>query len=197
MLLVNMQDEVSIRPAVVGDARTIAGFYRICSGGVADYIWSELAEPGEDLIDVGARRYAREGVPFSYENCLLAELEGEIVGMAHAYRIKPSVDDGFGDVDPVLRPYAELELPGSLYISGVAVSDGCRGHGIGSKLIDRERERARELGCDSLSALVFSGNHGSLRLLGRHGFEVVDRRPVVPHELLEYTGEVLLLSAPV
>jgi hypothetical protein len=28
-------------------------------------------------------------------------------------------------------------------------------------------------------------------------FEVVGRRPVIPHEMLEYTGEVLLLAAPV
>jgi ribosomal protein S18 acetylase RimI-like enzyme len=192
-----MPHEMDIRPAIAGDARIIAEFYQLCSGGVADYIWSELAEPGEDLLDVGTRRYAREGVPFSYQNCLLAALEGEVVGMAHAYRIEPSVDDGLGETDPVLRPYAELELPGSLYISGVAVSASCRGHGIGSALIECERERARELQCDSLSGLVFEGNHGSLRLLARHGFEVVDRRPVVPHQLLEYTGEVLLLAAPV
>jgi ribosomal protein S18 acetylase RimI-like enzyme len=192
-----MTHDFHIRTASARDSRTIAELYRLCSGGVAQYIWSQLAEPGEDPLDVGARRYAREGVPFSYQNCLLACHGDEVVGMAHAYPIDPEVDDGFGEVDPVLRPYAELEVPGSLYISGVAVRSGHRSRGAGSALIERERERARELGIDTLSALVFDGNHGSLRLLGRLGFEVVDRRPVVPHPLLEYTGEVLLVTAPV
>jgi ribosomal protein S18 acetylase RimI-like enzyme len=116
--------------------------------------------------------------------------------MSHGYVIEPAGTDGLGDVDPVLRPYAELEIPGSLYISGVAVLASHRNRGIGSQLLERERERARRLGAPSLSALVFAGNTGSLRLLDRHGFEIVDRRPVVPHPLIEYTGEVLLLQSP-
>jgi hypothetical protein len=67
VLLKSMPHKLDIRPATVGDARTIAEFYQLCSGGVADYIWSQLAEPGGDLLDVGTRRYAREGVPFSYQ----------------------------------------------------------------------------------------------------------------------------------
>ena len=192
-----MSPEVSFRPAVASDARAIAEFYRLCSGGVADYIWTRLAEAGEDPLDVGERRYAREGVAFSYQNCLLAAVGDEPVGMAHAYLIEPSESDGLGDVDPVLRPYAELEIPGSLYISGVAVLASHRNLGIGSRLIELERERARTAGAPSLSALVFAGNTGSLRLLARHGFETVGRRPVVPHPVVQYTGEVFLLECPV
>lgn len=192
-----MPPAVGFRPAVVSDARAIAEFYRLCSGGVADYIWTLFAEDGEPILDVGERRYAREGVAFSYQNCLLATDGDEPVGMAHAYVIEPSASDGLGDVDPVLRPYAELEIPGSLYISGIAVLASHRNLDIGSKLVEFERDRARRLGVPSLSALVFAGNTGSLRLLTRHGFETVDRRPVVFHRLIQYTGEVLLLESPV
>ena len=41
--------DVIIRPARREDAGTIAALYRISSDGVADYIWSRLAEPGEAL----------------------------------------------------------------------------------------------------------------------------------------------------
>lgn len=192
-----MSEDIAYRPAVASDARTIAGFYRLCSGGVADYIWAQLAGDGEPLLDVGERRYAREGVAFSYQNCTLATAGDDAVGMAHGYIIEPGGSDGLGNVDPVLRPYAELEIPGSLYISGVAVLASHRNLGIGSQLIELERERARRLGASELSALVFDGNTGSLRLLDRHAFEVVDSRPVVPHPLLQYTGDVLLLRSPV
>ena len=40
------------------------------------------------IAEAGARRYAREGVAFSYENCLIAELEGATVGMAHSFAME-------------------------------------------------------------------------------------------------------------
>jgi ribosomal protein S18 acetylase RimI-like enzyme len=36
---------------------------------------------------------------------------------------------------------------------------------------------------------------GAVELYRRHGFEIVDRSPVVPHEAIRYTGEVLLMTA--
>ncbi len=67
---------VEFRPARRSDARDIARLFQITSEGVADYIWSQLAEPGQALLDVGAIRYARDDVDFSYQNCLIAEAEG-------------------------------------------------------------------------------------------------------------------------
>ena len=75
---------VLFRPAQRGDAREIARFFQITSEGGADYIWSLIAQPGEDLLEVGAARYAREGVNFSYENCLIAEHQGRVIGMMHS-----------------------------------------------------------------------------------------------------------------
>lgn len=61
---------VVFRPGRSSDARDIARLFQITSEGVADYIWSQLAEPGQDLLDVGTARYARDNVDFSYQNCL-------------------------------------------------------------------------------------------------------------------------------
>jgi len=46
-----------------------------------------------------------------------------------------------------------------------------------------------------VSLLVFERNEGAVELYRRHGFEIVDRSPVVPHEAIRYTGEVLLMTA--
>ena len=47
---------VSFRPAVRADAREIARLFQISSEGCADYIWSQMAQPGQQLLDVGEMR---------------------------------------------------------------------------------------------------------------------------------------------
>lgn len=96
---------VLFRPARRDDARRNCRFFQISSEGGADYIWSLIAQPGEDLLEVGAARYAREGVNFSYENCLIAEQQGRVIGMMHSYvtRHDPHAEPV---TDPVLAPYA-------------------------------------------------------------------------------------------
>ena len=137
--------EPVLRPARREDCRRIAELFRISSDGIADYIWSTLQDdyPGQAPLEIGRQRYAREDTAFSYQNCVVAERDGAVIALLHAFVSAPS--DGVRadeDVDPVLRPYAELEAPGSLYISALAVAPGCRGRGIGTRLLEAARERA-------------------------------------------------------
>ncbi len=68
-----------------------------------------------------------------------------------------------------LRPYAELEDPGSLYISGIAVKEAWRGQGIGTRLM-------------------------AMALHRRLGFREAARRRIVPHPSLEYSeGDAVLM----
>ncbi len=186
---------IAIRPARRDDSRRIAELIRIAADGVADYIWSTLAAPGEDLLDVGARRYAREGAGFSYRNAVLAEHDGAVVGLLLAYAMPPRANAAETEGDPILRPYAELELPGSLYIAGIGVQDGFRRRGIATRLLAVARERARAEALDGMSAIVFAANTASRRLFQNHGFVVADRRAVVPHAMIRHTGEALLYHA--
>jgi hypothetical protein len=89
-----------IRPAQKRECRRIAELYRISSDGVADYIWTKLAQGGEDILEVGRKRYEREGTPFSYENCKLVELEESAVGMLVAFPMK--IDEEYEETDPIL-----------------------------------------------------------------------------------------------
>ncbi len=96
------------------DNLTARGFDReVARLFVVDAIWSKVADPGETFIEAGARRYARDGVAFSYENCLIAEQEGATVGMAHSFDMEED-PDAEPESDPVLKPYSELEDSGSL-----------------------------------------------------------------------------------
>lgn len=192
-----MDPDICFRPADPADSRTIAELFRHSSGGVADYIWQQMAEPGESLLDVGERRYIREDTPFSYQNCIMAVRQGNIVGMMHAFLMEESTGQPDAEAtDPVLRPFAELEVPNSLYISSMSVFPAFRCCGVGSELLALARAEARADGINRLSLLVFEQNEGAVKLYERSGYRVVERKPVVAHDLIRYTGEVLLMVAP-
>jgi ribosomal protein S18 acetylase RimI-like enzyme len=166
--------------------------YSTASDGVADYIWTQLAEPREDILDVGARRYAREDSQFSYKNCTMAEVNGEVAGMMVAYRMEDNPQPA-PDMDPVLRPYAILEQPGSYYICGAAVYPHYRNHGIGSRLLEIAQRDALTRKLRQLSLIVFEQNVDAKRLYDRKGFYEIARQPVVPHPLIHHTGDALLM----
>lgn len=184
-----------IRPARVADAGAIARMFLVSSDGLAAYIWGLLAAPGEALEEVGTRRYARSGVAFSFENALVAEEDGAVIGMAHAFAIAAGPRDApTEEPDPVLRPYAELEAPGSLYLAGLAVEPGWRGQGLGARLMDATEARADALGLDRVSLICFEANEGAMRFYRRRGYAETDRRALVPHPTLRYaSGDAVLM----
>jgi ribosomal protein S18 acetylase RimI-like enzyme len=193
-----MPDDAILRPARGEDAPVIARLFLISSDGLAEYIWARLGMAGRTPEEVGAARYARDdGEAFSYRNCTVAERGGAVVGMVHSYPMdRPETPEE--ENDPILRPYAELEDYGSLYISSVAVLEGHRGLGLGHRLLDAAHARAKALGRPRVSLICIDRNEGAMRLYRRLGYRELDRRAIVPHPCLHYTeGEALLLARPV
>ena len=185
--------QILFRDAQAADAHAIAELYRMAAGGVADVAWDKLRDKDEDILDTGARRFAREGTGFSYQNCALGESRGRIVALMHAYPMQVDADFDPETVDPVLRPYTELEEAGSYYISGVAVRADLRGRGIGTKLLRMAELRAMTRGLNAVSLIAFAENKGSVRLYDRLGYKVVDSRAIVPHPAIPYGGSALLM----
>ena len=193
------QPDVHVRPAERGDCRSIAELFLIASDGLARYIWGRENPAGLPLIEVGAQRYAREDVAFSYRNCMVADVDGTVAGLLHSFPMHPQdAEDAHATPDPVLRPYGQLEDYGSLYISAVAVFEQYRGLGIGSRFLAEAQSRARRFAYPRLSLICFEHNHGAMNLYRRLGYQESDRRPVVPHPCLRYTeGDAVLLVRPV
>jgi ribosomal protein S18 acetylase RimI-like enzyme len=191
----------AIRPARPEDCGDIAMLFLLSSDGLAEYIWSQAGPEGASPLETGRRRYAREGVAFSYQNCLVAEEDG--LAMLHSFVMPPREETGDeaaandndnGEaVDPVLQPYAELEDPGSLYVSGVAVTPEHRGRGLGGKLMAQARARAEALDLPRVSLICFEANETAMQLYRRLGYAEVDRRPVVPHPSLHYSAGAAVL----
>lgn len=189
-------NKVVFRAATRADAHTIAKLFQIASEGVSDYVWSTIKEPeyaSLSLLERGAQRYLREGVDFSYQNCDIAEIDGEPAGMLHAYVMGDEVGQAPADMDPVLLPYVELEEPKSLYISGLALFDEYRGSGVGTRLLDFAYKRARAEGMKKISLICFEDNAGAYRLYEREGFKERKRRTVVPHPLIHHAGDAVLM----
>jgi ribosomal protein S18 acetylase RimI-like enzyme len=192
-------DRVTFRAAARDDSRKIAELFRISSDGVVDYVWTTLAPeyPGLEPVEIGAIRYASEEGDFSFANCVLAELDGEVIGQLCTYPVEASAEEPDEPVDPVLEPYARLEIPGTLYISSLALFEEFRGMGLGKKMLSIARDLARERNLDALSLLVFEQNTGAVKLYEREGFREVARAPVVPHPLIRHVGDVILMAAEV
>jgi ribosomal protein S18 acetylase RimI-like enzyme len=184
--------KVIFRPAHKNDARKIAELYRISSDGLAEYIWTTLAQSSEDILDVGTRRYAWENTLSGYQNCIIAELNQQVVGMLGAYPIC-SPEEKPPEEDPVLAPYSKLEESHSLYISGVALYEKYRSCGIGSLLLEMAEQQARDQAIEKLSLIVFEQNTGAKKLYEIMGYQEVARETIYPHPLIRYTGNALLM----
>ena len=183
--------EPVVRPARKQDCAAIAALYSISSDGVADYIWTRLAAAGQDILDVGRQRYEREGTAFSYENCTIVEVNGAVAGMLVAFPMH--VDPEAEESDPVLAPYSRLEEDNSYYVCGVALFPEFRGLGLGTRLMALAEQHAREQGFGKLSLIVFEKNEGAMRLYDRLGYREVAREAIVPHPLIHYTGDAVLM----
>lgn len=181
---------LEFRAAKKEDCRTIAELYSISSDGVADYIWTKLAEEGENILDVGQRRYEQEESVFSYKNCIIAEKDKKIIGMLVAFPMK---SDGSIPDDPVLAPYSVLEADNSFYICGVALKPEYRGQGVGTQLMKLAEQQARIRKFKSLSLVVFEANSAAVELYKKLGYREIKREKIVSHPLIHYTGDALLM----
>lgn len=182
-----------IRPAEKSDCRSIAELTHISSDGVSNYIWSQFADQGEDLLDIGQHRYERENADFSYQNCSIVEIDNKVAGMLIAFPMYTGEEEKGSGCDPVLAPYSRLEEDDSYYVSGVALFPKYRGQGIGTHLLVFAENKALENGRKKLSLIVFDQNEGAKRLYQRHGYQITAREAIVPHKLIKYTGDALLM----
>ena len=198
-----MSREYTIRPAIRDDAREIAKLIAISSDGVAEIEWHEEADKEHcDPLDIGERTYQNPQGDYSFNNATILEKNAEVAGMLLAFGMpeadprnpvnRPSADD-----ENVFAPYIYLEEPNSWYVCGVAIYPEHRGHGLGTRLMELANKQAMKYGFSTLSLVVFEQNRSALKLYEKLGYTVVDQAPVVPHPLIHYDGNALLMTRSV
>ncbi len=130
----------------------------------------------------------------SYHRATVAVVDNEVVGIYVCHSSSEDAAVSRGNLVNILRCYglrAGLRVlqralrigtvlppptPGSDYISQLGVSPSRRGQGIGTRLLQRQCERSRELGRRALELDVAAPNHGARRLYERLGFRVIAER---------------------
>lgn len=185
----------SIRPATPDDARALAELVDMAGEGLPAYLWARMAEPGEDIWQVGERRARREEGSFSYRNAHVAEVSGAVAGALIGYALPDEPVAIGADFPAMFVPLQELEnlVPGSWYVNVLAVYPRFRGRGLGGRLLDLAESVARAQGRARTSIIVFDRNEGARRLYARHGYREVARRPMVKEDWVCESEESLLL----
>ena len=111
----------------------------------------------------------------SHENIWIADLDGTIAGIIIAYHGERAAELD----EPIKQWLITHDRPGNLdpetdgdvlYIDSVAVNSEFGGRGIGTKLIQRVIERAREINLPAVTLNVDQDNPAAARLYERLGF---------------------------
>lgn len=137
--------DLCIRPAHPGDARAVCAIYdyHVAHGTASfDSEGPSEAEWADKIADI-----VGHGWPI-----LVAERGGEVLGYAYATQFRP-------------RAAYALTCENSIYIA-----DAARGTGVGTALLGRLVDAARECGFEQMIAVIGGGEPASVALHGKLGF---------------------------
>jgi ribosomal protein S18 acetylase RimI-like enzyme len=188
------------RRATIADARAMAELVNFAGEGLPFYLWTRMAEAGEDPWEIGRRRAERESGSFSYLNAIMLEEEGKAVACLIGYLLP----DDPQPVDRASLPamfvgMQELEnlAPGTWYVNVLATYPEHRGKGYGRRLLALAEELAVSAGAKGLSIIVADSNHGARRLYERSGYREVAKRPMVKEGWRSEGANWVLLTKPI
>lgn len=176
---------VTLRPATPDDALDAAPL--IYAAGPA--LFNVMFGPRErDVLRFFEALFRLPRNPFSYENAVLAEQGGRVVGLAICAdaAVRRRIGRRMFWLAPRLRgPFALLRRlphvldimacatdppPEAFYLSILAVAPASRGQGIGSLLLEEVQRQAQAAGCRCIALHTELDNVAAQRLYARHGY---------------------------
>ena len=157
-----------------------------------------LAWPVDEILDSNGLTYeqlyesitliaANEETIYSYENTIVAEIDGKVVGAMCAYdgadyqRLKQPIVDVLGP-DCGFAKTKETEA-GEFYLDSVGVLPEYRGRGIASRIIEAQCERAASHGHKVAGLIVDIDKPQVEALYSRLGFTCLDEKDFFGHTM--------------
>jgi ribosomal protein S18 acetylase RimI-like enzyme len=172
----------TIRPATPADAPAMTRFVDMAGEGLPHYLWSQMAEPGEDPWVVGARRAARDQGGFSYTHATMLEADGDVAGCLVGYPLadEPEPFDP-AQTPPLFVPMLQLEAlaAGTWYINVLAIEPAWQGQGLGARLLAHADTLAAHSASQGTSLIVADDNTAARRFYARNGYRELASRPMV------------------
>jgi ribosomal protein S18 acetylase RimI-like enzyme len=176
-----------IRPAVRSDSAKAVPLIRQAIGHIA-FVLTGTTD-GQETDAILCDFFSQGDNRISYQNGLVAEEEGELVGLAILYdgAIARELDEPLeraaagksGDADYCIPTEAEAS---EFYLDTLSVTPCCQGKGYGRKLIEAGCDRARNLGHLRIGLLVEVESLAVKRLYDRLGFRADYTRWIVGQE---------------
>ncbi len=172
--------ELKIRKAKKHEASQVAEFLLLAMEG---FVYTMIAEKNrEKAIECLAYFCLQENNQYSYQNCWVVEVNGEIIAAANVYNgadlltlREPVIHYIRENYNPVFNPGIETEA-GEFYIDTFAVHPSFQGKGIGLKILEFLIEEYGVNQKTPLGLLVESDNVAANKLYTKAGFRYVQKR---------------------
>ncbi len=194
-----MEHEHSIRQAQPEDIPHLTYFRLEAHDGINEALFENLKLSVKDIIEMEMQ----DSESFeSYQTFWVAELDSKISGGMQIFPWDRLETQAYNPIIPKERlyieePFEELNAPGTYYIHALGVFPEFKRQGIASKLVLHARAIAKSEGFDALSLYCVEDNTGAVKLYEKHGFEIVDKRPMPKHPKIKHGGNALLMIASI
>ena len=178
-------NHITIRMARQEEADQIAGL--IMLAWPVDEILESNGISYEQLHESITRVAASSNTIYSYENTVVAEIDGRIIGAMCAYdgadyqKLKQPIVDTLGN-DSGFADLMETEA-GEFYLDSVGVMPEYRGRGIASLLFEAQCKRAASLGHKVAGLIVDKDKPKAEALYTRLGFKYIDDKDFFGHTM--------------
>jgi len=191
---------IKVRFGRAEDVPLICSYILQAGDGLFEFLLGGIV-PGVDPKRLLRFAVAEEDAVLGFPNAVLAELDGDVAGVAISYAA-----DDYG-IPPILEnmvPKRRLDqvrelltsrIAGTWYLNTLAVSEKAQGHGIGRALLEFSADTGQALSYERMSLHVWADNPGALRLYHDAGFRSVRTIPVERGGQLDHSGGMLLLAA--
>jgi ribosomal protein S18 acetylase RimI-like enzyme len=193
--------EVEYRPASSLDSREIAHLICVAGGGIYEFLFDDMM-PLLDAVDLLTIGVWGDDHPISHRNCYVAadRATNEVLGVANVFPADELLKEEYGPIPADrlehVRTLLRLQDWGSMFLNALAVSEKCRGLGVGSWLLDWAEKRATAEGFDRLSLHVWEENTNAVKFYKARGFVELGVAPIAEHpRLVHKRGSMLMRHA--
>ena len=177
-----------IRPAGIQDYKHAVPLINSAIGRIRNTLAG--TDDHEKTIQVLESFFQKQGNRISFENAIVKELDGKVVGILLSYHGSQtySLDRPFlerlqkltGDPSVTIEKEA---CDDEYYLDTIAVEEEFQGLGIGTELLQEFKRLARNKGCNKLALLVERNNGRAFRLYRKLGYKIDGIRIVSGYEM--------------
>jgi len=194
--------DITYRRATIEDCDKIAEGIELASGGIIEFLFHGLLED-YTAVQVISNLLRDEKGYETYKNAIVAEYQNEVIGIVYSYPAKyheiSEESRNFFPSDRLefLGEFFNSRVENSLFLDSIYVKEEFRGKGVGSRLIQLTKEKAKESGFSQLSLMVMNSNSTARRSYERNDFKIVRHIDVKEHHLMPNKGGIYLLVSDV